>query len=37
MFDSISSDAEVDPIGKMFLEERGMGGASKPFQMGVPK
>ena len=36
MFSSISSDAKIDPVRKMILEERGMGRASKSFKMGVP-
>ena len=33
MLDSISSNAKVDPVGQMNLEERGMGRKRKPFNV----
>ena len=33
MLDSISSNAEVDPVWQMILEERGMGRTRKPFKV----
>ena len=33
VFYSISSNPVVDPVWEIFLEERGMGEASKPFPL----